>query len=145
MMQPEFPAVPAVPALPGDVAEGDGRVPPADRHLAAQLVTARRELAQRTRQLKRSEQTNQSRSAFLAGITHDLRTPLTAIIGYSDLLVMGVPEKVPDASHEHVQRIRTSARQLLSLLDELLAFARDEGAVMSDAIGSQDAPGEVAR
>jgi two-component system, cell cycle sensor histidine kinase PleC len=138
MMQPE---------LPGDVGEGDGWASTADSRLAAQLARVRVELAERTRQLKVSEQTNQSRSAFLASMSHDLRTPLTAIIGYTDLLVMGVPERMPNATHAHVQRIRTSARQMLSLVDELLACARAErgGAPEQRESGSQGDPGEVAR
>ena len=59
-------------------------------------------------------------------MSHDLRTPLTAILGYADLLDMGVPEPIPDASKERVGRIRTSAKHLLYLLNELLAFARLE-------------------
>jgi signal transduction histidine kinase len=67
---------------------------------------------------------NQTKSDFLAVVSHDLRTPLTAILGYADLLEMGVPEVIPDASRERVHRIRTSAKHLLYLLNELLSFAR---------------------
>ncbi|MEX2154048.1 MAG: PAS domain-containing sensor histidine kinase [Gemmatimonadaceae bacterium] len=67
---------------------------------------------------------NQTKSDFLAVVSHDLRTPLTAILGYADLLEMGVPEPIPDASRERVRRIRTSAKHLLYLLNELLSFAR---------------------
>jgi len=71
-----------------------------------------------------AQRANQTKADFLAIVSHDLRTPLTAIMGYADLLEMGVPEPIPDASRERVQRIRTSARHLLYLLNELLAFAR---------------------
>jgi signal transduction histidine kinase len=67
---------------------------------------------------------NQTKSDFLAVVSHDLRTPLTAILGYSELLEMGVPEAIPDGSREKVGRIRTSAKHLLYLLNELLSFAR---------------------
>jgi signal transduction histidine kinase len=69
---------------------------------------------------------NQTKSDFLAVVSHDLRTPLNAIIGYAELLTMGIPESVPAAAGERVQRIRTSAKHLLYLLDELLGFARLE-------------------
>lgn len=71
-----------------------------------------------------AQRANQTKSDFLAIVSHDLRTPLTAIIGYSDLLAMGVPEPISDGAKERVQRIRTSAKHLLYLLNELLAFAR---------------------
>ena len=61
---------------------------------------------------------------LLAVVSHDLRTPLTAIIGYADLMAMGIPDKLPDGSQQHLDRIRTSARHLLYLMNELLAFAR---------------------
>jgi signal transduction histidine kinase len=67
---------------------------------------------------------NETKADFLAVLSHDLRTPLTAIIGYSDLLDIGIPEPLPQKAQAHVQRIRTSARHLLYLLNELLAFAR---------------------
>src|SRR5207253_3452014 len=59
-----------------------------------------------------------------AAISHDLRTPLNSIIGYADLLSMGIPDTLTDASNERVARIRTSASHLLYLIDELLAYAR---------------------
>lgn len=76
---------------------------------------------------EQSTATEQTRVDLLAIVSHDLRNPLTAIIGYSDLLAMGVPEPLPAGSLEQVQKIRMSARQLLHLLNELLAFTRHEG------------------
>jgi signal transduction histidine kinase len=67
---------------------------------------------------------NKTKSDFLAVVSHDLRTPLTAIIGYVDLMEMGVPDPLPDATRERLQRIRSSAAHLLYLLNELLIFAR---------------------
>jgi signal transduction histidine kinase len=69
---------------------------------------------------------NQTKSDFLAVVSHDLRTPLNAIMGYAELLSMGIPEPVPDAARGRLHRIRTSAKHLLYLLDELLGFARLE-------------------
>jgi signal transduction histidine kinase len=67
---------------------------------------------------------NQARSDLLAVVSHDLRTPLTAIIGYADLLAMGIPDILPSASQQHVERIRKSAQHLLYLMNELLTFTR---------------------
>ena len=71
-----------------------------------------------------SRRANEGKADFLAVVSHDLRTPLTAIIGYAELLEMGVPEALPQGAQQPVQRIRTSARHLLYLLKELLSFAR---------------------
>jgi signal transduction histidine kinase len=69
---------------------------------------------------------NRAKADFLAIVSHDLRTPLNAILGYSDLLYMGIPEPVPESARERLQRIRTAAKHVLYLLDELLGFARLE-------------------
>jgi signal transduction histidine kinase len=72
------------------------------------------------------QKANQSKTDFLAVVSHDLRTPLTAILGYSDLLAMGVPDPISDGTRQRVDRIRTAAKHLQYLINELLAFARLE-------------------
>lgn len=84
-------------------------------------ITERRRAEQHERQLIRE---NEGKANLLAVVSHDLRTPLTAIIGYAELLEMGVPETLPAPAQQPVQRIRTAARHLLYLLNELLSFAR---------------------
>lgn len=71
-----------------------------------------------------AQEANQAKTDFLAVISHDLRTPLSSILGYSELLLMGVPEALTDGSAEQVRRIRTAGNHLLYLIDELLAYAR---------------------
>ena len=73
-----------------------------------------------------AQRANQTKSDFLAVISHDLRTPLNAIIGFADLLNDGIPDKLPDGSRDRVRRIRTSAKHLQYLINELLAYARLE-------------------
>ena len=67
---------------------------------------------------------DRARSDLLAVVSHDLRTPLTAIIGYSDLLALGIPDAIPPASALQVERIRKSAQHLMYLMNELLTFTR---------------------
>lgn len=70
----------------------------------------------RTRQLSDSLQ---ARSALLARISHDLRTPLGSIIHYARELKQGPVAEQPE-------RIERNARQQLELLDDLLEFSRSE-------------------
>lgn len=71
-----------------------------------------------------AQEANRAKSDLLAVISHDLRTPLSAIIGYADLLCMGVPDELSAGSRHQVERIRTATRHLVYLIEELLAFAK---------------------
>ena len=100
-----------------------------DQDLAlAENLAARAGLAiDNARLYEEAREANQTKTELLAVISHDLRTPLNSIIGYTQLLEMGIPEPLSDGSRDRVTRIRKSAGHLLYLIDELLAFARVEG------------------
>ena len=85
------------------------------------------QLARRTHELEESEmrcmealELTQRQSEILALYAHDLRSPLSAIMGYAELLEMGVPETIPDCAVECVTRIREAALELQAMLDKLL-------------------------
>jgi signal transduction histidine kinase len=69
---------------------------------------------------------NEAKANFLATMSHELRTPLTAIIGYEELLAEGISGAVTDAQKQQLSRIKISATHLLSLIDEILLYARVE-------------------
>lgn len=69
---------------------------------------------------------NQSKSDFLAVMSHELRTPLTTVMGYTDLLLAGVPTPLSPQSQTYVERIRTAAWHLLGLIEQILIYARLE-------------------
>ncbi|MEJ1958399.1 MAG: response regulator [Nitrosomonadales bacterium] len=68
------------------------------------------------------EEANRTKNDFLARVSHDLRTPLTTILGYSDMLTRDTRLA---QHHGEFSVIRRNARHLLSLIDELLEFARN--------------------
>jgi signal transduction histidine kinase len=73
-----------------------------------------------------AESANEAKSRFLANVSHELRTPLNAIIGYSEMLsedavVVGDQQAVLD-----LQRIQSSARHLLHLINEVLDVSKIE-------------------
>jgi signal transduction histidine kinase len=61
---------------------------------------------------------------FLATMSHELRTPLTAIIGFDELLAEGISGPVSEGQKEPLERIKVSAKRLLSLIEEMFLFAR---------------------
>ncbi len=69
---------------------------------------------------------NHAKSNFLAIMSHELRTPLTAIMGYTDILQAGIAGMLELRQREYLERVMVSARHLLELIDEILAFARLE-------------------
>ncbi len=73
-----------------------------------------------------AEQANQSKARFVATISHELRTPMNAVLGYTALLADEVYGPVSPLQKEHIGRVRTSGYHLLGLIEDLLSFARVE-------------------
>ncbi|HEY7395643.1 MAG TPA: ATP-binding protein [Gemmatimonadaceae bacterium] len=67
---------------------------------------------------------NDVKNNFIATMSHELRTPLTAIIGFQELLIDGVSGPVSEGQRQPLERIKASALRLLSLIEEILMFAR---------------------
>jgi signal transduction histidine kinase/integral membrane sensor domain MASE1 len=98
--------------------------------LSAGGRTARVErlVAARTAELRQAKQqaddANETKSLFIASVSHDLRTPLTAIIGFADLLLE--PRHEESERREWAQIVRRSAEQLLELVNDVLDVSKLE-------------------
>ena len=82
-----------------------------------------------------AERATRAKDDFMAVMSHELRTPLNAIIGYGSLLADGIPDPVTPAQRRQLERIASSARHLLALIDQVLTLSRielgDEPAVVA--------------
>jgi signal transduction histidine kinase len=85
-------------------------------HLKAAELEARRA----------AEQANASKAHFLATISHELRTPVNAVIGYSALLAEGISGPSSELQRDHLTRMNASGKHLLGLIEDLLGYARIE-------------------
>ncbi|HEY0969747.1 MAG TPA: ATP-binding protein [Gemmatimonadales bacterium] len=87
---------------------------------AARMAAAERAARQE------AEEANRAKSEFLGMMSHDLRTPLNAITGYVDILELGLHGPINDVQRDDLQRVRRGAQVLLSLVNDVLNFARLE-------------------
>src|SRR6187551_110159 len=64
------------------------------------------------------------KTQFLANISHDLRTPLTAVITHAEILRDGILGELTTKQRESISTIITGGRQLLDMIAEILMHAR---------------------
>jgi PAS domain S-box-containing protein len=88
------------------------------------------------RQAIELEQASVAKSQFLANVSHDVRTPLNAILGYTSLLLRGVSGPLGPTQRESLARIDANGRHLLTLINEILDISRIEAGKMPVRLSS---------
>jgi signal transduction histidine kinase len=86
-----------------------------DRFLAAQ--------ASYQNDLERVRAADRDRAAFLAAVSHELRSPLNAILGFADILMTEVDGPLTPEAREEVEQIRGSGKHLADLINDILEFS----------------------
>lgn len=74
--------------------------------------------------LRTARKSEEDKNAFFSNMSHDMRTPLNAIIGLSELARKHADE--PEKMREYMEKINYSSRQLLGLINDILEVSRLE-------------------
>ncbi len=83
---------------------------------------------------RQAEAATRAKSDFLASMSHELRTPLNAIILYSELLQEEAADRGQQASITDLQKIQSSGKHLLELINDILDLSKIEAGKMSLAV-----------
>ena len=88
---------------------------------AALLAAAEAERAR-----SEAEAVSAAKGRFIATMSHEVRTPINAVLGYADLLAAEIEGPLTAGQRRWVERLRTSARHLQGLVDDVLDLSRLE-------------------
>ncbi|MFW5772449.1 MAG: ATP-binding protein, partial [Phototrophicaceae bacterium] len=87
----------------------------AERYLGAVAVL---------RDISREVEADRSKSQFVSNVSHEFRTPLTPIKGYTDLLLMGAAGELSDMQKSTLQTIRDNVLRLTTLVEDVLNISQ---------------------
>lgn len=74
--------------------------------------------------LQAANKANAAKSAFLSNMSHDIRTPMNAIVGFTTLASSRIDQ--PERVREYLDKIQSSSTHLLSLINDILDMSRIE-------------------
>ena len=102
--------------------------------LATQIAIAFRN-AEYVAELKavteRLREVDKLKSEFLANMSHELRTPLNSILGYAEVMLMGIDGELTSDMKEDVEAIFENGQQLLRLINDILDLTKIEAGHMT--------------
>jgi len=88
-----------------------------------ELAELNQRLEQRTREV---EEASRQKTEFLTRLSHELRTPMNAVVGFADLLAEKAAGPLVPDQERFVEHIRVGGRHLVTVMDDLLSISRIE-------------------
>ena len=111
-----------------------GELKLASEQLEMKVRAATAELAHHNELLRRQalalEQASALKSQFLANMSHEFRTPLNAILGYTNMLLQGTYGELSATQRRSLTRVDANSRHLLALVSDILDISRIEAGRM---------------
>jgi PAS domain S-box-containing protein len=95
-----------------------------DIQLAGDLARRAAIAIDNARLFEEAQESSRAKSNFISVMSHEFRTPLTAIVGYTELMSIGVAGPLTSKQREQLSQINNSAWHLTQLIDEILVFSR---------------------
>ena len=99
-------------------------------HLEELVNEKTSQLEEKTMELERAnirlQELDRLKSLFIASMSHELRTPLNSIIGFTGLMLQGLSGEMSDEADEELGIVYNSAKQLLSLINDVIDISRIE-------------------
>ena len=93
-------------------------------------VEDQQQIEEMAKALRQAMKSGREKEAFLSNMSHDMRTPMTAICGLTDLSLN--EKNVPETIRDNLEKIRTSSRYLMDIIEEILETSRiNAGKVVS--------------
>lgn len=112
-----------------------GEIPAHPTYEVAELQTVGDHLVKMGKGLQAA---NRAKASFLSAMSHEFRTPLNAIMGFSELLATSRGEVIDEAKVSQLSAISAAGRQMLDLVDGVMDLARIEQGGTSQTLGAVD-------
>ena len=114
------------------------------QELSAKMQEQNQELGEANVQI---QEANRLKSDFLARMSHDLRTPMNAIIGYTRILLRRSKETLEPRMYRNLENVQISANNLLTLINDILDLSKIESGridIRAETVDLQELIGECA-
>jgi PAS domain S-box-containing protein len=85
-----------------------------------------------------AEAASAAKTGFLATISHEIRTPVNAMLGYTELLALEIAGPLTADQRRYLQSARASGQHLLAIITQILDFSHVDGAVGGSAPSAVD-------
>lgn len=88
------------------------------------------ELEEKTKELKSTnlklQELDYLKSMFIASMSHELRTPLNSIIGFTGIILQGMPGEINEEQRKQLTLVKNSANHLLALINDVIDISKIE-------------------
>ena len=92
--------------------------------LIYKLAVSRKQIAQALAETKRANDANTAKTVFLSSMSHDIRTPMNAIVGMATLMEHDI--RNPEKLDGYIHKLKVSSHYLLSLINDILDMSKIE-------------------